>query len=451
MSKALIVSDNNILNQLYQINLEVYLATVVTLVASTQEAQGLFESGEVYDLVIVANIINEIDSATVVHQLFKKNKINFPLVIVGKPVKEIPKAVVVKNSYDLKKFLSSIAGILGITSKTMAALNVAEFYPLDMKFLMYLGEAPCSIFMEEKRNNEASSYLQAIKKGSQTLEFVRKLSSEGHASLFVNKLDRLAVVDQISKNLCNFIVNTKDMAVEEKSQSLEAGFEFVAAGFSKLAETTQEILMISNACTRVMEEVMGEVPSLSSLLELLKGHKNGYIYSHSMLVSYVSGHIVKRISWGGEGHIEKINFVIFFHDIVLAPIYLKYPELKYEEDLIFCDKLSDKEKEIVLNHARLSAELVLGYRKVPMGADLLIKQHHGMTTGVGFATTYKDDISPLAKVILISEAFIEEYMKGKDNDVNYQIDVKAIIKQLNEKFKKSTYKKIIEVLETIKI
>ena len=136
---------------------------------------------------------------------------------------------------------------------------------------------------------------------------------------------------------------------------------------------------------------------------------------------------------------------------MLAPIYLKHPTLKYEEDLLFSDDLSVKEKELVLNHARMAAELVITYRRSPMGADLLIKQHHGMTNGIGFAIDFKDDISPLSKIVIISEAFVEEYMKGKDNDPNYQIDLKKIIPTLIEKFKKSTYKKIIETLETIKL
>jgi hypothetical protein len=40
-------------------------------------------------------------------------------------------------------------------------------------------------------------------------------------------------------------------------------------------------------------------------------------------------------------------------------------------------------------------------------------------------------------------------MKGKDSDANYQVDLKKILPSLIEKFKKSTYKKIIETLETL--
>ena len=208
---------------------------------------------------------------------------------------------------------------------------------------------------------------------------------------------------------------------------------------------------IANACTKAMEEMSKEAPSLRGLLQILNSNKNGFIYSHSMLAAFIASHIIKKVSWGGEGHIEKINFVLFFHDIMLAPIYAKHPTLKYEEDLLFSEALTDKEKEIVLNHARLSAELVITYRRAPLGADLLIKQHHGMTNGVGFAMEYKDDISPLSKIVLISEAFVEEFVKGKEADSHYQVDLKKMIGLLSERFKKNTYKKIIDTLETLSL
>lgn len=74
-----------------------------------------------------------------------------------------------------------------------------------------------------------------------------------------------------------------------------------------------------------------------------------------------------------------------------------------------------------------------------------------MTNGIGFAIDFKDDVSPLSKIVLIAESFVEEYMKGKDADSNYQINTKQIIAQLKEKFSKSTYRKIVDTLETIKL
>jgi response regulator RpfG family c-di-GMP phosphodiesterase len=130
---------------------------------------------------------------------------------------------------------------------------------------------------------------------------------------------------------------------------------------------------------------------------------------------------------------------------------MKYPHLQSEEAMLTSDELSRHEKQTVLNHARLGGEAVAALKKCPIGSDQLIKQHHGMSTGIGFATEYKDDISPMAKVIIIAEAFVEEFIIFRESHGNSSIDMVEFIQKLNDKFKKNSYKKIIETLLTIRL
>lgn len=451
MSKTLVVSDNEILNQLYMINLEVYLATEVVLVFSNQKAQELILAGNQYDLIITMNMINGHDCAVALNDFLTKSNLTIPLLVIGNPSKEISNIVIVQSSYHLQNLLRACAKILGVTAKEMASLEIPDYFAVSSNFLIRLREAPCSIFLQVKKTSEEPTFVMVAKKGSVLTEIIKKFETEGIENLFVNSLDRLMIINKISVVLCDFIKSTEKLSITEKSTALEEGFDFVARDFAQNPAAIAEIINITNACTKVMQEITKEAPGLRALLNILDNNKNGFIYTHSMLSAFIASHIVKKVSWGGEGHLEKINFVLFFHDIMLAPIYLKHPTLKYEEDLLFSEELSDKEKEIVLNHARMAAELILTYRRAPMGADLLIKQHHGMTNGVGFAVDYKDDISPLSKIVLISEAFVEEYMKGKEGDPKFQVDMRKILPLLNEKFRRNTYKKIIETLETLRL
>lgn len=456
MTKTLVVSDNEILNQLYTINLEVYLNTKVTLaetpVKGMHKIQQDQQAGEPpFDLIITMNMINGQDAAATLYEFSDDNNLNIPLIVVGNPEKELEGIIVVPTSYNLQNLLRSAAGILKVTAKTMAGLDVPEFYGVSTEFLMKLREAPCPVYIQLKKSGEEINFTMIGKKGSDLKGVLKKFLDEGIDTVFVNRLDRLLVINQVSAIICDYIMNSAKMGIIERSKALQTGFEFAASEFVLTPEVASDVMAIAEACTKAMEEMAKDTPGLRSLLQLLMSNKGGYIYTHSVLASFVASHIVKNVSWGGEAQLGKINFVLFFHDIMLAPIYAKHPALKYEEDLLFSDELSEKEKEVVLNHARLAAEVVITYKRAPMGADLLIKQHHGMTNGVGFAIEFKDDVSPLSKIVLISEAFVEEYMKGKEADSNYQINVKQIISQLKEKFSKSTYKKIIDTLETIRL
>ena len=53
--------------------------------------------------------------------------------------------------------------------------------------------------------------------------------------------------------------------------------------------------------------------------------------------------------------------------------------------------------------------------------------------------------------MLISESVVEEFMKQRDLNPDYVLDIKKIIELLNEKYKKSTYKKIIQTLENFPV
>lgn len=448
MTQTLIVSDNEILNQLYVTNMEVYLGTRVTLVHSINEAVAHLRQKPV-DLVVSMSMIDGQDSASVLFDYIHKEKLKAELVVIGNPARELSDVIVVPSSYHLQNLLRSCAKILGVTAKQMAEMEVPDYYPVQIKFLMRVREIPCSLYLSVKSKDAIQQYTMIAKKGDIVRDIMTKLANEHVDKLYVVSFDRLLIINAISTVVCDYIKGTDGLSVNQKSEAIKEGLAFAADSFSQLPAASQEIMNIAQSCTKVMDEIVQETPSLRKLIGLLNSKKDGFIYTHSMLSAYVCNHIIRKVAWGGESHIEKINFVLFFHDIILAPLYLKYPDLRYEEDLLFSEILNDKEKELVLNHARLAAEAVMGFKRVPIGADLLIKQHHGMTSGIGFAPDFKDDISPLSKVVLISESFMEEFFRGRDENEKYQLDIKKIQAILYEKFKRNTYKKIIETLDTL--
>ncbi len=448
MSHTLIISDNEILNQLYITNLEVYLATKTTLTINSEEAIEIL-SKQAFDLVICMSMINGHDLVGEVYDHIKKMGKSLPLISIGTPERELSDVVIVKSSYLLQNLIQCSAKILGVTAKQMANMEMTQYYSVEAKFLLKISTVPCPVYLQT-RNRESDEYIMIAKKGDKP-ELFKKFTDEGVSKLYVNSIDRLSIVNLVSIAICELIKDTEGLSTSEKSVALSSGFEFVAATFGQTPVAVAEIMKIATSCTKVMNDVVKDIPSLKNLLSLLNSNPSGYIYTHTMLAAYVCNHIIRNVDWGSDVHVEKINFVLFFHDIMLVPLYLKHPELKSEEDLLFGNVLNDREKEIVLNHARMAAELMATHKRSPIGSDLLIKQHHGMTSGVGFAMEFRDDISPLSKVVLVAEAFVEEFLKEKDENALYQLDVKKIQATLVEKFKKSTYRKLVATLSSISV
>jgi HD-GYP domain-containing protein (c-di-GMP phosphodiesterase class II) len=383
-------------------------------------------------------------------EFIKKDGLNIPIIAVGDLEVYYKNLLIVQGTYNIQSIIRGAAKILNITAKEMAELEVPKYYPIEIKTFTFLKFAPVSLFLEIKKDDEKINYVKLANKGDSVEGILKRLEKEKIENIFVFSNERLAMVNCLSQILSEEIKNAHNLSNEDKKEVLDRGFDFFISQFFG-PETSLEIIDLGKNCVSLVEEIVGEAPNLRSILKMFVSNKNNYGYKHSMIAAYVASHLIKNVPWGGSSHIEKINFVLFFHDIYLVPILNKYPHLKIEEDLLFNSELSVKEKEIVLNHARLSAEFVVTLKKCPMGVDLLIKQHHGMVNGTGFAIDFKDDISPLSKVIIIAEAFVTELIAFEGKEGMAAEFLPQIVMKLNEKFKRNTYTKIIKYLETLRL
>lgn len=444
MSKILVISDNEFINLLYVMNLEVYLNCKVVLVQSVARAPEILKT-EKFDIIVTLSMINKEDAGAAVLNYLKSHGKKIPLVITGTHKDEVINENLhhLAGKFSIQGLLKTCAKILGITAKQMAELNIGAFYPISIEPLLGLSKAPCHIY----QHATAKKFL--VRQDDPMDNIISELAKEGATQVFVSSGDRLVITNKISLTLIDKITaslkNLEAAPVEKKVQALSDGYEFAAANLFSSDEIKQQMQEIASASARVMGDVARESNNVKSLFAIMMSNQDGYVFTHSMITSYVAYHMIKNVTWGGEGQVEKINFVLFFHDIFLAPIYLKYPGLRSEISLLENDLLNEKEKDIVLNHAKLAAEMVVSYKRCPMGADVLIKQHHGMKKGKGFVQFYMEDLSPLSKILIIAEMFVEELMKPRA-DLSVPFSAKNVIPKLIGEFKSPSYTKMIQSL-----
>jgi hypothetical protein len=444
MSRTLVISDNNFLNVLYPLNLEVYLATEVVIAQTFTESSALLKKFK-YDLIISLSSIKGKDSLEEMDSFLKSYGIKTPLIIVGKTFDEMENKSIygLHSKFDIRALLKKGASILNVTAKQMAEMKMGEYYGIKLASLESLQNVPCPIFWHVENQHK----ILAHRDDSFSPSYKTALAS-GTEKVYVRSSDRLVLINSLSLTIVGKISdalkNSENETTEKKVELLSEGYEFAALNLFSNEEIKQDLVKIANASTKVMNDVVKDSPHLKGLLSTLMSNQSGYIFTHSMIACYVASHIIKNVTWGGEGQGEKINFVLFFHDIYLAPLYLKYPHLAHEGDLLLSREISEKEKDTFLNHAKLAAELVVTYKRCPMGADLLIKQHHGMKKGSGFALKFPEDLSPLAKILVVAEAFVEQFLichkEGR------KPEMKIIIPKLVEEFGAQSYIKIVQTL-----
>ncbi len=448
MSNTLVVSDNEFLNILFLINLEVYLATKVDMATNLADGVKALKSKKKYDLVIALDRISN-------QELFENLllirgsyglKSSF-IKLGGEHDGEIDaKTFVIASKYNIQPLLKRAASILNVTAKQMAEMKIGKFYPLSLGPMRSLSKVPCNIFFESE------GVYEILVKANEPFDASYKKALEGGIEhVYVKSADRLVVVNYVSLKLIEKITdalkNSEGATLDKKVEMLNDGYEFAIANLFSSEEIKQEMQEIASASAKVMQDVVKDNANLKGLITTLLSNQAGYIFTHSMIASYVANHIIKNVTWGGESQSEKINFVLFFHDIYLAPLYLKYPQLHIEKNILASKELTDKEKDLVMNHAKLAAELVVTYKRCPMGSDILIKQHHGSKKGTGFAFKYPEDLSPISKILVVAESFVEEFMKAQKED--RKVEMKLIIPKLIEEFGTQSYIKIVQTLVTL--
>lgn len=454
MAQGLLVSDHPLLNDLYALNLKAYLDLSLTVVTDIDDALNIIDLDAQGDIIISLSQVEEKDSGKIILEHLEKKDNNCPFILIGEnsAVSDVKRIVNLPANLNISLVIRKCAEILGVTAKEMASKKVNDFYPIPISMLECFSEAPCDIYTKVSKVRENSQFAKIIQEDEENQEYSHKKRIEKYRGLGIKQLYipsglRLKVVNLASEIVLKTLDDSKNDHAEMLKAS-EQGFEIVADFLGAGEKVSEEVVEISRKCMETMKNTLKKVPRLGPLLKQLVENKSGYLYLHAIVGIYISRHIIKNISWGSEEHSEKLSFVFFFHDIFLSPIFAAHPDLKYEEDMLLHSDLSEDEKETILNHARLASEAVKTFPRCPLGADTIILQHHGTSNGVGFTIEYKDDTSPLAKVLLISESFVEELIKERSNGMAKTL-VSEIVNKLHLKFPNHTYKKIINCLDTI--
>ena len=193
---------------------------------------------------------------------------------------------------------------------------------------------------------------------------------------------------------------------DEQISAAEMGQKLLNAKLTRIG-ITEETTILANKQLKMMSQTAKKYPKMGKLLGRLVRNKAGYLFKHSQILTYICSHLMDNIDWGNEEQKKKISFIALFHDILLendeqAQIYTE-KELKESG-------FNPATTERINSHAQKAAELIVKYPGAPMGVDAIIRQHHGVSHGIGFAKTYGGNLSPMVIIFLLAEELTGEIL-----------------------------------------
>lgn len=440
MSLTLLVENNPMIESCYMLNLSTWLGLEIVPKKKAEFAIKLLETDtQDIKLIIVRATIEKEESAKMMIEYVKKKGIKIPVVVIG-PGKEIEGSFAhVPNSLQLKILIQGAAKALNITAKDMSAKVVPDYFPIPITYFKVIRRSVCPVYGQDI--DDAKKYELRINRMSEFDEaFINNMIQEGMTHLYVDKMDRLEFVNNVTSELMSLLEAT-ELSPEEGLSVQDKSMELLSKKLLTIG-VNEETIKLARKNIDAMKKTVQKNPKLSKLLERLLNNKSSYLFKHTQILTYIGLHIIKNIDWGNAEQEEKMSFIAFFHDIVLETD--EQAQIKTNLELKKAN-FAVPQRVLVEKHAQMAAEFVSKFPHAPMGADQLIRQHHGTLNGVGFSEHFGSNISPLAVVFIVAEEFTRLIMQREHGP----FDREEMMKQLKEEFPTSRFQKVIELLQSV--
>lgn len=397
------------------------------------------EEGGKADVVICRNRIDKEDSANLIIEFIKNKNYNIPVIVIGGAKASERAFAHIINSLDLKSVIRHSAKALNITAQGMVAKIVPDFFPIPIQYFTHLKRSVCDIYATDF--DDKNKYVKRIDK---MLEFtpgaITEMIAEGVDFLYVDKMDRLDFVNNVTSELV-VMMESGELNEHEQINATERGVELLMTKLKNIGINEETIALAKKNIENIKVNVK-KTPQLARLIGRLLNNKTGYLFKHTQVLTFVALHIIRNIDWGTPEQEEKIAFICFFHDIALEND--EQGSIKNNAELKRAN-FTTREKTLVEKHAQVAAEIVTKFPHAPMGADQIIRQHHGTLNGMGFSEHYGANISPMAIVFIIAEEFTRIILKREFGP----FDRKEMIQELRNEFSTARFQKTVDLLESI--
>lgn len=270
--------------------------------------------------------------------------------------------------------------------------------------------------------------------GQETLD---ALKEKGLTELFCEKKYNR----DFSMMLINNMINKVDRPYDSFIEQLKAQDEVFG--------TTKEIIQNLGLSGRVVEvcetaiekmclDVLNEPDEFSAYLLAMKNDKNlAFHFKLVNVTNYLGTQLIMEMNLPNtDEQVKKFVFASYFCDMTL-----KNPAFHYHRKAEDSEALTLEEQNEVNFHALQASELVSSYKDSPKEVSLIIRQHHGSFSGIGFPQEKSNQLLPLSKILIVSQELAFSILTNADTPVF------EVLKGFLKRHQSSGLTELLKVLE----
>ncbi len=254
---------------------------------------------------------------------------------------------------------------------------------------------------------DSSTFSSFMSNGVTDLHFERKHNRDFSMMLINNMINR---VDQEYSTIDEKLVATNDVFLTTQQIVEKLGFK------PRVVEVCESVL------NQITVDVSSGKDNFSKFLKQLRTQTDlSFHYRLMELTSFIAIQIVDVMEINNKRDcIPKIVFASMFCDYTLKTpghIHIRSTEQQKKIRLV--------EQKITNEHALQASELMSKYQNAPYDSIMIIKQHHGSLTGVGFPKEISPNLLPLAKCLMTAQEIAYQILMESER---HPIDVLSDIK-----------------------
>ena len=439
--KILIIEPTLEIAGILQKNFAEQFGAGVTVFSKVGEALTHFDLNKPkYSLIIVRNFSPKEEIAHIFLNYMYDQSLMTPLIVIGEFEHSYNKFTAISEILRVEELNRLAMKAMGLKKEDFKKLKLPEFIGYPLRFFYLLSLFPTHVYIKLVRK-AGDEYVERFQKGENfSADDLEKFAELGLTELYIAKEENEIFMNAILIKGISSIKKTSTL--EESVIATEQTFVISSELLKALGINPSTTLLVDQTL-QVMRAQVNKPDQLSMLLKKLLDNQMSFSYRRSYLICLLSNELFPKMEWGSgeqrQNMLEKLSMISYFHDIYLDDD--KLLKIITSEEFNKSD-LTSFENDQVLNHANRAALLVQQYPRLPQGVDLILKQHHGTTNGVGFPVQLSASISPMAIFFLVLEDFATKILTLKPGE-----KINSIIPMFKERYQLPSYRKIVNEIE----
>ncbi len=361
-----------------------------------------------------------------------------------KPSLEAPPAPEPKSEDRTTVFVLPKGGLKAEADKAPEAVKkiVSKFYPFHVRYLMHLPEnvkVDFGIYTRMKKGDEFEYNLKIPAGNIVSKADIDKLLMRTSKDLYVTKEEAAKASEFLNKFFIEKF-RRSDLDIEKRLMINSDGFEILLESF-KTSTFDKFSVEIIKEMVKSIDTLMKMPDGLNQFKNFLATHRLSYGYTHMHFTCLMIFSIVDKFEWGKEQSKNKIIYLSLFHDLCLGSDRLIKLHHKFFEQ----KNLNEEDKQSMLEHANASAVILENIVKAPKELTSLVREHHGIKSGKGFADSKSISIASLSMAFIVAEDIVTHYLDmqekldGTKDRVPSKEALTAYFSDMMKKYDKLTY------------